>query len=51
MATNSLLQGGKANWFKAIGSGGSKAMQKMLEKQGGQMLPEIKNLSKVLEVK
>ncbi|MCX6180978.1 MAG: hypothetical protein NT150_03495, partial [Bacteroidetes bacterium] len=48
---NSLLQGGQANWYKVIGPNAGKAMQGLLGKQGGQLLPQIKNLSKVLQVK
>ena len=51
VATNSLLQGGQANWFKVLGSNSGKAMQSALQKQGGQLLPQIKNLSPILKVK
>ncbi|WP_222984569.1 DUF6443 domain-containing protein [Flagellimonas meishanensis] len=47
----SLLQGGRANWFKIIGPNASKAMQSSLQKQGGAMLPEVKNITKVLATK
>ncbi|UZD35982.1 TreTu family toxin [Capnocytophaga ochracea] len=49
--TNSLLQGGKSNWFKLIGPNASKSQRFLLEKQGGQILPEAKNISPVLKVK
>jgi RHS repeat-associated protein len=49
--TNSLLQGGQANWFKVLGPNAGKAMQAALQKQGGQLLPEIQNLSPILQVK
>ncbi|MHA6697867.1 TreTu family toxin [Chryseobacterium sp. A321] len=49
--TNSLLQGGQANWFKVIGPNAGKAMQSALQKQGGQVLPQIKNLSEIIKVK
>ncbi|ANI89316.1 hypothetical protein A9P82_08435 [Arachidicoccus ginsenosidimutans] len=48
---NSLLQGGQANWFKAIGPNAGQAMQAALQKQGGQLLPQIQNLSPILEIK
>lgn len=49
--TNSLLQGGQANWFKVLGPNSGKAMQGALQKQGGQLLPQIQNLSPILQVK
>jgi hypothetical protein len=49
--TNSLLQGGKPNWFKVIGPNAKPSQQVLLQKQGGQMLPQIQNLSPILEVK
>jgi RHS repeat-associated protein len=48
---NSLLQGGQANWFKIIGPNAGKAMQGALQKQGGQLLPRIQNLSPILQIK
>jgi RHS repeat-associated protein len=51
VAANSILQGGQANWFKALGPTAGKAMQAALEKQGGTLLPQIQNLSKILQVK
>jgi len=48
VATNSLIQGGKSGWFKVIGPNANKAMQTTLQKQGGQMLPQVKNLTKPL---
>ncbi|SNY94328.1 RHS repeat-associated core domain-containing protein [Flagellimonas pacifica] len=51
IATNSLLQGGKSGWFKAIGPNSSKAMQHMLQKQGGQVSPTVQNMSGILKVK
>jgi RHS repeat-associated protein len=49
--TNSLLQGGQANWFKVLGPNAGKAMQGALQKQGGQLLPQIQNLTPILKVK
>jgi hypothetical protein len=49
--TNSLIQGGQPNWFKAIGPSAGKAMQSALQKQGGQQLPQVQNLSPVLKTK
>lgn len=49
--SNSLLQGGKEGWFKAIGPNAGKAMQGALQKQGGQLLPQIKKLSPILHTK
>jgi RHS repeat-associated protein len=48
---SSLLQGGQANWFKVIGPSAGKAMQTALQKQGGELLPSIENLSPILQVK
>ncbi|WP_223815934.1 two-partner secretion domain-containing protein [Pseudomonas chlororaphis] len=42
--SNSLLQGGKEGWFKMIGPDASKSQQFLLNKQGGEHLPEIKNI-------
>jgi len=49
--TNSLLQGGQANWFKVLGPNSGRAMQGALQKQGGQLLPKIQNLSPILQIK
>lgn len=49
--TNSLLQGGKEGWFKVIGPNAGKAMQGALQKQGGQLLPKVKNLTPILKTK
>ncbi len=51
VSTNSLLQGGKPNWFKAIGPNAGKSQLFMLGKQSGQILPRIQNLSKILFIK
>jgi hypothetical protein len=51
VSTNSLLQGGASNWFKVIGPNSSNAMKTALEKQGGQLLPQVQNLSGVIKVK
>ncbi len=51
VATNSLLQGGQANWFKVLGPNAGKAMQGALQKQGGELLPQIQNLSPILKIK
>ena len=48
VATNSLLKGGKSNWFKALGPNSGRAMQSALNKQGGELLPPIKNLTEIL---
>jgi RHS repeat-associated protein len=47
----SLLQGGQADWFKMIGPSAPRSMQFMLQKQGGEMLPKVQNLSDVLVTK
>jgi hypothetical protein len=49
--TNSLLEGGQADWFKTIGQGANKSMKDKLQKQGGVMNPEVKNISEVIEKK
>jgi hypothetical protein len=47
----SLLQGGQADWFKMIGPSAPRSMQFLLQKQGGEMLPKVQNLSDVLVTK
>jgi len=42
---NSLLQGGKDGWYKMIGPDASKSQQFLLNKQGGEHLPEVKNIT------
>lgn len=49
--TNSLIQGGQSNWFSILGPNASKSQLFMLGKQGGQILPEIQNLSPILRIK
>ena len=49
--TNSLIQGGKEGWFKVIGPNAGKSMQLILQKQGGELLPKIENLTPILKVK
>ncbi|NAW50586.1 hypothetical protein GNY06_04030 [Elizabethkingia argentiflava] len=49
--TNSLLQGGKPNWFKTIGPNAKPSQLYMLQKQGGQLQPKVKNLTPVLKTK
>jgi hypothetical protein len=51
VASRSLLQGGRSNWFKAIGPGASESMKAALQKQGGQLLPNVKNISPILQTK
>ena len=41
---NSLLQGGKDGWFKMIGPDEGKSQQFLLNKQGGEHLPTVKNI-------
>ena len=48
--TNSLIQGGQSNWFSILGPNASKSQLFMLEKQGGQILPQIQNLSGILKI-
>ncbi|MDQ1813295.1 Ig-like domain-containing protein [Massilia sp. CCM 9210] len=48
---SSLLQGGQAEWFKVIGPNAPRSMQFMLQKQGGQQLPQVDNLSHIQAVK
>ncbi|WP_228901641.1 DUF637 domain-containing protein, partial [Photorhabdus bodei] len=47
---NSLLKGGKDGWFKMIGPDASKSQQFLLNKQSGQQLPEIKNIT-IVDIK
>jgi RHS repeat-associated protein len=51
VSTRSLLQGGRPNWFKTIGPGASESMKAALQKQGGQLLPNVKNISPILNIK
>jgi RHS repeat-associated protein len=51
VATNSLLQGGKSDWFKTLGQNAPKSQLFKLNKQGGQVNPPIRNLSNVIETK
>ncbi|MFI8223162.1 filamentous hemagglutinin N-terminal domain-containing protein [Pseudomonas sp. NPDC085632] len=48
--SSGLLQGGKEGWYKMIGQDASKSQQYLLEKQGGEHLPEVKNI-KILDRK
>ncbi len=48
--SNGLLQGGKEGWYKMIGQDASKSQQYLLKKQGGEHLPEVKNI-KILDRK
>lgn len=47
----SLLQGGKVDWFKTLGSSAPKSQQFMLKKQGGEINPPFRNLSNILDAK
>jgi RHS repeat-associated protein len=49
--TNSLLQGGQSNWFKVLGPSAKPNQLYLLNKQGGQLLPQIQNLSPILKIK
>ena len=49
--TKSLLQGGKSNWFKVLGPNAKPNQIHMLNKQGGEVLPQIKNLTPILKIK
>ncbi len=42
--TSSLIRGGKPDWFKMIGPKASRSQQMLLRKQGGEMLPKVRNL-------
>ena len=48
---NSLIQGGAPNWYKAVGPNASPTQIRFLNKQGGQILPKIRNLSPILQIK
>ncbi|CAM3036459.1 filamentous hemagglutinin [Pseudomonas gessardii] len=43
--SSGLLQGGKEGWYKMIGPDASKSQQYLLNKQGGEHLPEVKNIN------
>ena len=49
--TNSLLQGGQMNWFKILGPSAKESQRYILQKQGGELLPQVQNLTKILETK
>ena len=49
--TKSLLQGGQSGYLKVIGPNAGRSMKFMLEKQGGELLPKVKNISSILAVK
>lgn len=49
--TNSLLQGGKPDWFKTLGPSAPKSQLFKLNKQGGEISPPFRNLSDVIETK
>jgi hypothetical protein len=51
VSTNSLLQGGKSDWLKTLGSGAPKSQLFKLNKQGGEVNPLFRNLSDVIETK
>lgn len=42
--SSGLLQGGKEGWYKMIGPNASKSQQYLLVKQGGEHLPQVKNI-------
>jgi hypothetical protein len=52
---NSLVQGGRNLpgdvWLTAVGPSAQKYWQDAIFKQGGQLLPEVKNISEILAVK
>ncbi|WP_134434926.1 hypothetical protein [Pseudomonas azotoformans] len=43
--SSGLLQGGKEGWYRMIGLDASKSQQYLLNKQGGEYLPEVKNIT------
>lgn len=49
--TRSLVQGGQSDWFSILGPNANKSQMFMLQRQGGQILPPIKNLSPILKIK
>lgn len=49
--TSSLLQGGQSGWYSILSSDASKSLLYVLQKQGGQVLPLIQNLSPIIKVK
>ena len=51
--TNSLVQGGQANWFSVVGPNSNKVMQATVQKQGGLLINEIqiRNLTPILKTK
>lgn len=51
VSTNSLIPGGKEGWYNVIGPNASKAQILALQKQGGEFLPQIQNLSPILQIK
>ena len=49
--SNSLVRGSKSDWVRNVGPGAAASTKRMLEKQGGEQLPAVKNVSKPLEKK
>jgi RHS repeat-associated protein len=49
--TNSLVSGGKVGWFKTLGPSAGRSQMNELNKLGGELQPEFKNLSEVLHTK
>ncbi|MCG4768210.1 hypothetical protein L0O88_03805 [Bacteroides nordii] len=48
---SSLIQGGKPNWYKVIGPNANYNQKALLNRQGRQMLPEVRKTSSILQIK
>ena len=42
---NSLIQGGKENWYKIVSPTASRSQKYQIEKQGGKIPPKYRNLT------
>lgn len=42
---NSLIQGGKENWYKIVSPTASRSQKYQVEKQGGEIPPKYRNLT------
>lgn len=48
---NSLIQGGKENWYKIVSPTASRSQKYQVEKQGGEIPPKYRNLTPLILTK
>ena len=48
---SSLIQGEKPNWYKVIGPNANYGHKALLNRQGRQMLPEVRKISSICKLK